>query len=289
MDNLTISTTPSEKKLYAVKYYEGSTFPLPYHSHERYELTLILEGSGVRFVGDSVEEFSSGDIVLIGPHLQHKWQIDKTHPSERQVKAITIFFEEHFPTFDLTAMVEFSEIQDLKLKAKYGVSISGQCRTITASRLQQMLQKSGMPLVLLILQTLYDIAISKEYNTLSTIKMAARSDINNQRIQDITKYISDNLDKNISLEEVSHLACMHKNSIGRFFKKSTGFSVIEYANLLQLGKACQLLIETEKKISSIAFECGFDNLSYFNRIFKKNKSITPQEYRESRKGLNQAN
>jgi len=280
--NLTLRTTPSEKGLYAVKYYEGHTFPLPYHNHERYELTLILKGNGLRFVGDNVEEFSSGDMVLIGPFLPHKWQIDKSYPKEKQVKAISIFFEEDFPSKDFNALSENSHIEELKRKSRLGVAVKKDSSVQIAKIFKSLSKHSNLSLLLNLIGILNEIAKSDQYYTLSTVKIGAKSNLNNQRIELITDYINENLHRNITLAEISKIAFMHKNSIGRFFKKSIGFSVIEYINLLRIGKACQLLIETNKKISFIAYECGYENISHFNRTFKKTKQMTPFEYRKNR-------
>jgi len=285
MQNLTLSTTPSEKKLYAVKYYEGDTFPLPYHNHERYELTLIIKGNGLRFVGDSVEEFSKGDVVLIGPYLPHKWQIDEAYPKDKQVKAISVFFQEGFPSTDFNTLAELSNINELKRKAKFGVTLDSDIKKGIAQKIKSLLDHIGVSRMLFILQILEDVATSAQYHTLSTVKMNAKTDLNNQRIQRVTNYINDNINTTITLDDVSKIACMHRNSIGRFFKKSIGFSIIEYTNLVRIGKASRLLIETDKKISGIALECGFENLSHFNRMFKKLKDMTPLEYRQHRKPI----
>ena len=135
--------------------------------------------------------------------------------------------------------------------------------------------------IIQLLSILNEISLSDEYDLLSKSEAITKETILNDRINRIMDYIVDHYKSKLSIQSIADVACMHKASVGRFFKHITGFTLVEYINLVRIGKVCEQLNETSKSINVIAMECGFDNLSNFNRCFKKLKGITPQQYRNS--------
>jgi len=277
MKPLTLNTTPSFKELYAIKHFEGPNFPLPYHKHDRYELTCIVAGSGIRIIGDNIGEYNSGDVVLLAPQLAHQWQSDSNHKGN--VSAISVFFSEEFPSTDFQQLSEFRPICHAKKLSKKGMLLQDRLSIDVARQITNLYHLTAFDQILHLLHTLHTIGTSSSYELLSTNEPAVIKPSGNERMELITQFIFQHFNKKISLNAIADVACMHPGSVGRFFKQSAGFSLIEYINLVRIGKVCELLNETDKSISTIAMDCGFENLSYFNRCFKRIKGQTPQEYR----------
>jgi len=279
MRALTVHTTPDQKSLYSVKTFRGHAFPLPYHNHSRFELTYIQRGRGMRFVGDHVGEYHDGDVVLMAPYLAHQWQSHQSG-SRKKVLAISVFFEQTFPSVDLINLIEFKPVELLKGLAKQGVELRGNLRKEVACKIRQLNQWDDLNRLLQVVLILNQIAQSGEYNLLSRSEELSGNALSSERINRITHYIYHNLDRKICLHEIGEVACMHPAGVGRFFRKWTGFTLVAYINAVRIGKACRMLDETSQPINSIAYQCGFSNLSYFNRCFKRLKGIKPGQYRK---------
>ena len=104
---------------------------------------------------------------------------------------------------------------------------------------------------------------------------------NSRRIEKVFEYMNLNFDKPVSLREVAKIASMTDVSFSRFFKKRTGITFIDSLTEMRLGHASRLLIDTTQSVAEVAYHCGFNNISNFNRIFKKKKNCTPKEFREN--------
>lgn len=278
MESVLINTTPQHKHLYAIKRFEDEIFTMPIHMHERFELTCIIKGCGTRIIGDHVKNYNDGDVVLMAPYTSHHWQSDVVHRSE--VSAVTLFFSSVFPSDDFLKLPEFNNVKGLLEAAKYGIELKGKLRKSVADQLQALKNDYSLGQILKILALLNEIAESKEYNVLMSRGYAVLKKNDRERVTQIVSYIKEHLSQRITVQKLADIACMHTGSVNRFFKQATGFTLVEYINLMRIGKACDLLSTSSQKTSDIAGECGFSNLSYFNRTFKRVKNITPREYRK---------
>ena len=273
-----IDTAPQLNRIATIKNYEGKQFPLPFHMHEKYEITLIVNGAGTRIIGDNIDTFNAGDVVILAPMLPHQW---KSSPldSTRNVKATTIFLDEHFPTADFQKLQEYQEVHRFLTLAKRGIQLTGNLKKYIAEKITKLDGVENMELILSIFTMLNEIIHSEEYFPISNEHYIINQNFDTGRISIITEYINQNLYKNIGIAELASLVCLHPNSLSRIFKQSTGYSIIEYVNRIRIAMACKLLDETNETIVNIGFKCGFQNPSYFNRIFKKIKKTTPSKYR----------
>lgn len=263
---------------YSVKIYERDHFSLPYHQHNAYELTLILKGSGTRIIGDDIGNYSPGDLILIGPFLPHVWR-DHCKEAGVGVKSITIKLSDQFPTksfFDLPEMKQIKAL--LQQQVSRGILLHGKLQQKIKLKIINLLQQTPAKQLLAILEILQYIAESDEYSTLASEGFLSNKNSDSSKLSTITSYIFNHLCDTIVLEDIAALVNMHPSAVGRYFKKNTGYSPVDYVNHIRIGYVCRLLINDNHTISGACFDAGFNNLSHFNRVFKRIKGVSPSEY-----------
>ncbi len=281
MKPLLINTTPDSISGYQIKSYDETHFHLPYHMHDKYEITWIEEGTGSRIIGDHISIFKENDVIILGPMLPHQWQ-NLSINQNSSAKSISLFFKIDFPSKDFWNQECVKPIKKMLELSHKGLLLKGKTQKKITSKLQNLTSLSFPRGMLMVLEILQDIAESDNYEILASDGYISRKNLDTDRISTITNFISENLDQKITLELLSDLVHLHPNSLNREFKRATGFSVIKYINKVRIGKATRLLTETNMPIIDICYICGFQNISYFNRYFKKNYNCTPSNYRKNR-------
>jgi len=261
---------------------EGFDFPL--HYHDEFELNFIYNAAGTkRIVGDHVEVIDNLELVLIGSNLPHGWF---THQCQsKEIHEITIQF--HRDLFDekFLRRNQLSFIRTLLERANKGISFSPEVKQAFRPRLEQLTQKSGFDSVLELISILHDLSISRNMRTLSNSSFTSDNfSYNSRRIEKAFTFMQSNYDKDISLAGVSKIVNMPEVSFSRFIKKRTGKTYVDSLNEIRLGHASRMLIDTTETIAEVSYKCGFNNLSYFNRIFKKKNGCTPKEFRQNYSG-----
>ncbi len=263
-------------------------FDFPLHYHPEFELNLIVGGKGVkRIVGDHTEVIDDLELVLVGNQLPHGWFTHQYewHEGEPEIYEITIQF--HRDLFD-ESFLKRNQLYFLRMlmeRASRGISFSKETIERMLPRLKQLPEKSGFDSVLELISILHDLSISRNMRMLSNSTFTDNTiNYNSRRIEKVFSYLRDHYEKDISLEDVSKLAGMTEVSFSRFIKKRTGKTFIESLNEIRLGHASRLLIDTTETIAEVAYKCGFNNLSYFNRIFKSKNGCTPREFRDNYAG-----
>jgi transcriptional regulator GlxA family with amidase domain len=171
-------------------------------------------------------------------------------------------------------------------KSLRGILFSKETTQQLAPRIMELNQKQGFDSVLELMSILHDLSISRNMRILSdaTFNNTEQYTYNSRRIEKTLEYMNHNFDKPITLNEVARLANMSDAAFSRFFKQRTGNTFIDSLTEIRLGHASRMLIDTTQSIAEVAYHCGFNNISNFNRIFKKKKSCTPKDFRESFSG-----
>jgi len=259
-----------------------SNFDFPLHNHEEFELNFIQNAkSAKRVIGDHVEEIDDLELALIGSNLQHGWFTHKCVSLE--IKEITIQF--HRDLFDEKFLQrnQMSFIRKMFERSLRGILFSKETTRTIMPRLIQLPEKNGFDSVLELMSILHDLSISRNIRTLSDVSFSNMETLsyNSRRIEKIMAHLKTNFDKNIPLSDVAKIAGMTEVALSRFFKLRTGKTFIDTLNEVRLGHASRMLIDTTQSITEIAYKCGFNNISNFNRIFKKKKVCTPKEFRET--------
>ncbi len=249
------------------------------HSHDTYELVLIMECSGKRFLGDSIEDFEGDEIAFMGPNLPHCWHINNgslhSIPSAIVIHFTSFFFKSlatNFPEFRTLAKLSRYANQGIIFKPK--ISKEYRSRFIAISRSQEPTQKFIKLLELFINLTNEDFVLMASYGY--SLK-SNKADF--EKINKIYEYVYSNYQQNISLEELAKIVHLSKTSFCRYFKQKTQKSLFTLLKEIRISQAWKLLIESEKTISQICYDTGFNTLANFNKQFKEITGLNPQAYR----------
>ena len=258
-----------------------SEFDFPLHSHEELELNFIRNAKGAkRVVGDHIAEIDDLELVLVGSNLPHVWQTHKC--TSKEIREITIQFHKDLLDEKFLRRNQLSFIRNMLERSGRGILFSKQTTEQIMPRLMSLNQKQGFDSVLELLSILHDLSISRNMHSLSDATFNnVEFSYNSRRIGKVIDYMNQNFHKSVSLTEVAKLTNMTDVSFSRFFKTRTGITFMDSLLEMRLGHASRLLIDTTESISEVAYDCGFNNISNFNRLFKKKKGCTPKEFREN--------
>ncbi|WP_066629933.1 AraC family transcriptional regulator [Labilibacter marinus] len=269
----------SEDDFFVIMNHKNAKFDFPVHFHPEYELNLVLNASGKRIIGDSIMEFSSPDLVMIGPNTPHAWTA-----TDENAHVITLQFHSCFPSDQFLSRKLALPIRDLLEQSKMGVLFSKQTTEEMTERIMNLSNNQGFDSVIDMLSLLYDLATSRNKTNLSSPAYVKQFDTaKSRRINIVNKYLNDNIHNSIKIGDVATLVNMSPSAFSHFFKKRTQRSFTEYLTEMRIGIAARLLIDSEKNISEICYDCGFSNISNFNRAFKTQKGCTPSEFRAQQK------
>lgn len=259
---------------FLIKRFTVNYFNTPLHYHPEYELTCILNGYGKRFVGDSVEEFRVGDLVLLGSNLPHFWRSDRDFYENQSLfsEAIVIQFSVEFVENIIKNLPEFNSIYQLLKKSELGLKFNS--NELIISQLEELNSSKN---IIQFFQILNDLC-KNPYQVLSseTIKP---DEAENERMRRILEFTLEHFTEEININQVAEIAHLTVPSFCRYFKHRTRKTYIDYLNELRVSHARKLLITTELDVGQVGFESGFQNLSHFHRVFKKNTGLTPLSYR----------
>lgn len=254
-----------------------------WHYHPEIELTLIEQGSGTRLVGDHVESYGVGDLVLVGSNLPHHWAVVEPRDTLYTIhRATVVQFAADLFGDTFLALPEMETVADLLERAKRGIRIIGKPRRNVARMMATMRLQSAADRIVSLLQCLLYVASIDQTLFLAsdTYSQVWRTKAES-RLNDILTYIHVNLaDPDLSQNELATLAGMTPSAFSRFFRKATQRTVIRYINEQRIGFACRKLLESESPILDICLDVGYDTVSYFNRRFRQLKGMTPREFRE---------
>ncbi|OQP43072.1 transcriptional regulator [Niastella yeongjuensis] len=262
-----------------------SEFDFPLHYHEEFELNFIQNAKNARrVIGDHIEDIDELELVLVGSNLQHAWFTH--HCKSNEIKEITVQFHKDLFDEKLLRRNQLSFIRTMLEKSLRGILFSKETTQQLAPRIMELNQKQGFDSVLELMSILHDLSISRNMRILSdaSFNNTEQYTYNSRRIEKTLEYMNHNFDKPITLNEVARLANMSDAAFSRFFKQRTGNTFIDSLTEIRLGHASRMLIDTTQSIAEVAYHCGFNNISNFNRIFKKKKSCTPKDFRESFSG-----
>ncbi|WP_159476520.1 AraC family transcriptional regulator [Dyadobacter sp. 3J3] len=275
---------PGPESSFIVRSFDLEQFTVPFHFHPEFELTLILKGSGKRYVGNNMSDFKEKDLVLIGPDLPHCWKSEK----EDGVKSVVVHFIRDFLGNDFFEKPELSNILNILKRSASGILFTGQTAENAVTKMQLLsAEENPFRKMLRLLDIMEDLAASSEYQLLDRVGTVAQlPHVSKERMNVALGYIVDNFRQGIILNEVAAEVNMSPNAFCKYFKKATDKTFMETVIEYRINFAMQQLLSTEKPVAEIAMESGFGDVSHFYKLFKRLIKISPLQYRKDfQKGI----
>ena len=271
----------SEKDCFYIVERHKTEFTYPLHRHKEFELNFIEHAAGVRrIVGDSVEEIGDYELVLVGSaELEHVWEQGRCE--SKDIREITIQFSHDLFEGEMLSKNQFASIRKMLDQAENGLSFPME----TIMRVYFLLgtlssENERFVQFLKTLYILYELSVS-DYRVLASSSYAKTGRIEeSRRVQKVKEYINEHYADQLRLADMAEIVGMSPVAFSRFFRQRTGRTLSEYIVDIRLGFAARMLVDSSKNISEICYECGFNNLSNFNRTFKAKRHYTPREFRD---------
>ena len=253
--------------------------PFEWHQHHEYELTLTLNSRGHRYVGDDVDAYDHGDLVLIGPGIPHSWCSREGIGDEPHI-ALVVWFTSEWVAALLAQFPEMAPVEGVLARASQGLYFSDSTRKAVAPLIEAICDASLPRRLLLLLEILNLIAADQDATALANVPLTPDVELAaDPRLIRVLNHLHAHFAHPVSAQAMADLACFSVSAFHRLFRRHTRMTMVEYLVRLRIGRACSLLIGTSKPIALIALDVGYTNLSLFNRQFQKAKNETPREFR----------
>lgn len=268
---------------FLVREFNVPYFEAPLHFHPVYELTLITESRGKRFIGDHIDDFDVGDLVFMAPNLPHFYRCTNDYYQKNpnlRARAIIIQFTEDFLGKDFFSIPEMSGVKKLLINAKRGIAFKGETQTGIIKKMKKIRSASGVEKLTQLLIILQILADSTDFELLSRQNILGYNPKDNARMNNIYEYVMANFTKRINVKDLAEQANMSEAAFCRYFKKKTRKTFVSFLNEVRIAHASKLLLEDNLNVTQVCYEAGFENISNFNRQFKSITNVTPMKYRQ---------
>lgn len=252
-----------------------------WHFHEMLEFVVILKGKGKRYIGDSIETFSKGDVILVGEKLPHVWRSELTLDKPKKntnCESIIIQFQADFLSDKFLNLPESQLLLKLFENAKMGISFSNETSKILLKKINSLIDMEGMNRLINFLDILNIASKSKDYKLLASPLYKETILKGDVKINKVFEYVMDNFTSSISLEKAALLSSMNKTAFCRYFKQKTKKTFTQFLNEIRIGHACKLIREEQYLISEAAYLSGYNSLSHFNNQFHIIKNESPTNF-----------
>jgi AraC-like DNA-binding protein len=273
-----------DSKIFVVRELHDKHFDPVWHAHSEYQLFCVLEGTGTRFIGDSIKSFGAGELVFTGPNLPHLWRSEEAYFDRNnalQTRGIVIYLNEHFLGEDILEKEEFVLLKKLFNKSMRGLEFHGNKKTTVIQMMQELCGLHNIESFIHLLRLLTILAGCKEYNYISPLAYEnPLKQRETDRMNIVYEYIFKNYLKKVTLEDVAALLHMTPTSFSRYFSMLNNKTFSRFLSEIRIKHACKMLMETEASVSDICYDSGFNTLSNFNNQFKEVMSKTPLAYKK---------
>jgi AraC-like DNA-binding protein len=252
-----------------------------WHYHPEFEILYFPDAKGINFIGDNIEPIHPGEILLVGPNLPHATRRDiayyEKHPEE-DPKVICIQFEKNFLGKEIWQKPEFLPVAEMLAKAGTGIRFNGKTAELAVPLIMRMIAQKGVRKITLLLSVLEVLANNGPFNFISSCGFMKNIDGTDEKINKVYEYTISNFREDIPLDKICSLVYLSQSTFCRYFKSHTGKTYNQFLREMRIGYACKLLLEGRLNISQVCFECGYKNISNFNRHFKEIMHVPPSEY-----------
>jgi AraC-like DNA-binding protein len=262
---------------------KGIDFYNQWHFHPEIELIYIHKGRGTRFIGTDVHRFEPDELFLFGSNLAHMWRCDPEYfleGSKLKAEVTIIYFHHDFLGDRFFNIPELKNIDSLLEKAKQGIKITGNTKIHVKELMGKLSEAKGLERITTLLTILEKMANSKEKQYISPVYHQVKIEESEaNRLNKVFQHVSDNFQRKITLSEIASIANLSAKAFCRYFKSKTRKTFYDFLLEVRVAHACNLLLEKDMSINEVCYDCGFNNLSNFNRYFKKIMDKTPTNYK----------
>lgn len=269
---------------FSIKWDDFPHFTFPWHFHSEYEIVYVIRSFGKRFVGDNIGDFKSGDLVLLGSNLPHLWKNDELFYQNNPkywVNAVVIHFPFDFFKEPFSKYPEFNRIKELLLRSTRGISFDLKVSKIVGPKLKNLLELDDFSRTIGLLGILNEMALSKNYKLLASKSFSPNVfEWSGKRLDKVMYIVNSEYRNKLKLDDVADQIGMNNAAFSRYFKEKTGKSFSEFIIEMRISYACKLLTEGILNITQVCYESGFNNISNFNRQFKKITFLTPTQFQK---------
>ncbi len=243
------------------------------HQHDSWEVMCIISGRGTRMIGDTVEHFEKGEVVLIPPSMSHDWRFDSTNTKIEH--ALVSFSHE----FLLRCIALFPELRDRMKGIEYPTHALRLYNSENIRRtLMDMDKEDDYRRLLMLLKLIPEVF---SHSSAVCVGSPFRLNKDSERMKEVYAYVMRNFHREITLDDIASTLGMGRSSFCVFFKRCYGASFFDFLTKYRIDMACNLLVHSESDVSEICFSVGFNDVPHFNRVFKKYIGQTPREYRKA--------
>ena len=268
---------------FVVRKFDYAYYPTPWHFHPEYELVLVTESRGKRFIGDNICDFEAGDLAFIGPNLPHLYRNDPSYyekDSRLRAKSVIVHFLEDSFGENFLFLPEAKPLKSLFAKSARGLKVNGETKTVLSEMMFELCKLNGLNRWIRLLELLKVLADSDELTFISNQHIQGKNETESERMNKVFEFVMRNFEREITVSEMANHVNLAENSFSRYFSTRTRKTFIAFVNEVRLNHACKLLSENQSNIAEICFQCGFNNLSNFNRQFKNVYHLSPLAYRQ---------
>ncbi|MDO3695314.1 AraC family transcriptional regulator [Wenyingzhuangia sp. chi5] len=247
------------------------------HQHEEIQISYIKKGKGILILGDTINEYEENDLLVIGGYVPHVFRSDNNTNEESVM--FTLFFHQNSFGKDFFEITEMSDLASFFKDSKYGIKVLSKKNKII-HQFNKLESQNKIERIATLLKIINLISQSKTSPLSSFIYKKKYTDNEGKRMNDVFKFTMENYNESISLEDISEIANMSKNAFCRYFRKRTNKTFFQFLIEIRIENACKLIYNNpDISISSVSEQCGFQNISNFNRKFKEIKGVPPSYYR----------
>lgn len=274
---------------FAIAKHDFPYFLKVWHYHTALELVHIVKSEGTRFVGDNIDRFKAGELILLGSNLPHMYQNDEGYFEEGSLlraEAHVIHFDPSFLNSALTNIPEFREIHALFEKAKLGLKFSEHTTKGVKILISELESLNSLDRMIHFLRVLSLLSKDKSAQTIASPGFVNHFEkTEGSKLEKVYDYVMNHFQEGIEVNYIADLVSMNKSSFCRYFKQTTQRTFTEFLNEVRIGFACKMLMEKQMSILEISYHCGYNNISHFNRQFRKKMQFSPTEYIQQRKAV----
>lgn len=270
-------------RIFVVRELNERHFDPIWHAHSEYQLFVVLNGTGTRFIGDSIKAFNPGELIFTGPHVPHVWRNDEAYfqaGSRVRANGIVIYMNENFLGEHFLEKEEIVTLRKLFKKSLRGLEFFGSPRQEVITLMKELTKLQGLPSLIQVLRILEVLAHAKEYRYISSRPHVDTLEQHEaDRLNQVYKYVFENFRKKIRLQDLADMLHMTPTSFSRYFTMKNNKSFSRFLSEIRIKNACKLLTESDESVSDICYSCGFDTLSNFNKQFREITMRKPTQYR----------